>query len=90
MLDQAVDLTDLFVDEGNDRFFFLQLPGSENAVNECLYQFNDNGQLVKVLYVKLKKIPGEEPSPIYFKAKKNDKYYAIEEDKMVLYKDINQ
>ena len=80
----------LFVDESDDRTFFLQTRRYDDSMTQCLYQFNDNGQLVKVLYVKPGNIPGEEPPIIDFKAKKNNRFYAVAEDKLILYRDPSE
>jgi hypothetical protein len=76
--------SNLFVDEGNDHVFFLQFGRDEKKGINALYQFNDSGQLMKVLFVKF-----NEKSPrARFKLKKDDRFYAIERDKIAVYKEV--
>jgi hypothetical protein len=75
--------SNLLVDEDNDDVFFLQFGRNKTKGIHTLYQFNVNGELMKVLYVK-----HEKNSPfIRFKLKKNNRFYAIERDKLIMYKE---
>jgi hypothetical protein len=82
--------SNLFVDESDDNVFYLELAVIEKSGTHRLYQFNDNGQLLKVFHVKPEDTPGEEPPFIHFKAKKNDRFYTIEEDRVILYRDVSK
>lgn len=75
--------SNLFVDEDNDDVFFLQFGRNKTKGIHTLYQFNVNGELMKVLYVKF----NEESPFIRFKLKKNNRFYAIERDKLTMYKE---
>jgi hypothetical protein len=73
-----------FADEDRDDVFYIQCTGrNKGKPIIALYQFNDNGQLLKVLYLDV-----NEKSPhVTFMAKKDDRYYAIEGDQLALYKE---
>lgn len=73
-----------FADEDRDDVFYIQCTGrNKGKPIFALYQFNDNGQLLKVLYLDI-----TEDSPhVTFMAKKDDRYYAIEDDQLALYKE---
>lgn len=76
---------DPFVDEDKDDIFYLQCPGRNKGKQiNALYQFDDNGRLLKILYLD---VNGDSPN-ITFKAKKNDRFYAIEEDQLAVYKEM--
>lgn len=73
-----------FADEDKDDVFYLQCPGRNKGKSIiALYQFNDNGQLLKVLYLEA----NDESPHVTFKAKKDDRYYAIEGDQLAFYKE---
>lgn len=74
-----------FVDEDNDDVFYLQCAGRHKGQHIfALYQFDDNGRLMKILY-----LGANEGSPVItFKTKKDGRYYAIEGDQLALYKEM--
>ncbi len=72
----------LFVDEDNGSHFYLQLGRNRQRNINGLYQFNLRGELLKVFYVRL-----NEPCFTRFEAKKNDLFYAIEDEKITIYKE---
>jgi hypothetical protein len=74
----------LFVDGSDDEVFYLELSKFDKTGNNSLYQFNDKGQLMKIRFVK----PDNEPLFIHFKAKKNDRFYVVEDDKLTMYKEM--
>jgi len=73
----------LFVDEDDDNMFFLQLGENKQRGINALYKFNLNGELIKVLYVKIE----ESSSFTRFEFKKKDRFYAIEDEKILIYKE---
>ena len=75
--------SNLFVDEDNDDVFFLQFGRDKTKGINTLYQFNVNGELMKVLYVTF----NEGSAFTRFKLKKNNRFYAIEGDKLAMYKE---
>jgi hypothetical protein len=72
----------LFVDEDNNTLFYLQLGINKKRNINALYQFNLKGELLKILYVRLNK-----PSFSSFELKKNNLFYAIEDEKIIIYKE---
>lgn len=72
----------LFVDENNDNHFYLQLGKNRKRNINALYQFNLKGELLKIFYVRL-----NEPSFTRFELKKKDLFYAIEDEKVTIYKE---
>jgi hypothetical protein len=72
----------LLVDEDNDTLFYLQLGRNKKRNINALYQFNLKGELLKIFYVRLKA-----PSFTRFELKKNNLFYAIEDEKITIYKE---
>lgn len=70
-----------FIDEDDNDFFYIQF--GRGKINNIvpLYKFNLKGRLEKIFYIK-----GSEGSVTFFKCKKNDIFYAIIDDNVVLYK----
>ncbi len=75
----------IFADKDDENFFYLSnLSQYQTEKRFNLYKFNLKGELIKVLFIDNKK-----PYPnIQFK--KNGTFYAIEDEKIVLYKEVNQ
>lgn len=74
--------TRLFVDEDNGDMFYLQYGKNEDKGINALYQFNLNGNLEKVFYTKYK----ESESFTRILAKRNNIFYGIKGDKLIIYK----
>lgn len=72
----------LFVDEDNDRYFYLQSGSNKKRDINALYKCNTGGELLKTLYIRL-----NEPSFTRFKVKKNNLFYGIEDEKITIYKE---
>lgn len=66
-------------DDGNK--FFLDYINNETKGIRVLYHFNMDAELLKVLYVKIQR------PIIRFLAKGNNRYYGIEGEKIVIYKE---
>lgn len=73
----------LFVDDDHDGIFYLQLGRNRKKNMNALYRFNLKGELLKVLYVKLK------PPHAFtrFELKQNGLFYALEDQKISIYKE---
>lgn len=70
-------------DEDNSEVFFLQSGINIKKGINALYQVDGNGELLKVLYIKV-----EESSPFtHFELKRHQMFYAIEGDKLIIYKE---
>jgi sugar lactone lactonase YvrE len=73
----------LFTDEDNPRTFFLQFGSNERRGMNTLYQYDISGNLLNAYFVKFDK---SEPFTRFW-AKWRDRIYAIEDDKLILYKE---
>ncbi len=73
----------LFVDDDQEGIFYLQLGRNKKRNINALYRFNLKGELLDVLYVRLK------PPHAFtrFELKRNGLFYALEDQKITIYKE---
>jgi hypothetical protein len=73
----------LFVDDDQEGIFYLQLGRNKKRHINALYRFNLKGELLEVLYVRLK------PPHAFtrFELKQNGLFYALEDQKITIYKE---
>lgn len=70
-------------DEDNDEVFLLHFGINKKRGINALYQVTGNGELLKVLYIKV-----EASTPFTrFELKRHQMFYAIEDDKLIIYKE---
>jgi hypothetical protein len=70
-----------FMDEDDKNFFYIQFGRDKIANIVPLYKFDLKGNLEKIFYIK-----GSEGEATFFKCKKNNIFYAVIDEKVVLYK----
>jgi hypothetical protein len=71
---------ELFVDEDDNNMFYLQFGENKQRGINALYKLSLNGELIKILYV-------ESPSFARFKLKKKNRFYALEDENILIYKE---
>ena len=82
--------SNLFVDANEEELFYLELNSFHSIDRKKLYQFNVNGQLMKIFYINSEKDPDGDFPSIHIKAKKGNRFYVIEDDKLILYKEASK
>ncbi|MCJ7524619.1 MAG: hypothetical protein MUP71_05265 [Candidatus Aminicenantes bacterium] len=74
----------IFIDKSESETFYLQFGKNIENGDNCIYEFDLFGKLIKVLYVK----NSNSGSFVRFFCKKNDFYYGIENKNIKVFKEV--